>query len=423
MDEMKAGEGISRWFHRIWRRGLMRSGMVTWLILGIAALTFILAYRQHVQGNFHKLKQRMATEHPQEAIPMPGGQEAIELTRTRLMEAAVPEFLSATMLPGRGMNVLQIRASIPGTGDMDLLASPTVAAAADAMTGNTADAGGRYSLKAGGAFEAPWAGRIWSSSPDGHGHLATDWEGRAIVLPPSPSPSESGLILATPSDSSTTSALPDGGQAEATFHGFDGSWLSTTDVKVAVLLSGHTMDLTVIARNTGSTPEPVGIGWRPRFAIQNGARARLRLHIPGESIVETGGHRSAAPTGKLTPVAHTAFDFSTPRGARLPDGAVDFCFTDLDEGVMDNGPAAELSDPLDGYKLRISALSPEIKAMRVIMPADGSYISIDPQFNYPDPFGKQWTKPSETGMVVLQPGQSTEWKVRLEILPLSEPAR
>jgi galactose mutarotase-like enzyme len=86
---------------------------------------------------------------------------------------------------------------------------------------------------------------------------------------------------------------------------------------------------------------------------------------------------------------------------------------------MDNGPAAELSDTLNGYKLRVTALSPEIKAMRVFMPADGSYISIDPQFNYPDPFGHEWDKAGATGMVVLQPGQSTEWKVRLEILPLN----
>jgi galactose mutarotase-like enzyme len=390
----------------------MRSGLVTGFFLAIVALVFVLAYRQHAQGNFHKLKQRMADQRPQESVPLPGGQEAIELTRTRSMEDAVPEFLSATLLPGRGMNVLQVHAFIPGTGEMDLLASPEVDAAAAAMTGKGADAGGMYSLNAGGAFEVPWAGRIWSSSP-------VEWEGRSIALPLSSSPWEGGLMLAAPSDSSTTSALPDGGQAEATFSGFDGFWPSRTDVKVAVLLSGHIVDLTVIAHNTGSVPEPIGIGWTPRFAIQNGARSRLRLHIPGESIVEMGGHRSAAPTGRLTPVAHTAPDFSVPGGAKLPEGGMDLCFADLDEGVMDNGPAAELSDTLNGYKLRVTALSPEIKAMRVFMPADGSYISIDPQFNYPDPFGHEWDKAGATGMVVLQPGQSTEWKVRLEILPLN----
>lgn len=412
MDEYRAGEGISRWFHRVWRRGLMRSGLVTGLILGVVALVFVMAYRQHMRGGFHKLKQRMATERPQETIPLPGGQEAIELTRTRLMEDAVPEFLSATLLPGRGMNVLQIHAFIPGMGETDLLASPSVDGATAAMTGKAADSGGRYSLNAGGAFEVPWAGRIWSSS--------AEWEGHAIMLPPSNSPWDGGLMLAAPSDSSNTSALPDGGQAEATFHGFDALWPSTLDLKVSALLSGHTIDLTVIARNTGSTAEPVGIGWRPRFAIQNGALARLRLHVPGESLVERGGQRNTAPTGRLIPVAHSAFDFNSPNGAKLPEGGADLYFTDLEQGVMDNGPATELIDMLNGYKLRITALSPEIKVMHVTMPADGSYLSIDPQFNCPDPFGHEWDKTKETGMVVLQPRQSTEWKVRLEILPLHE---
>ena len=43
----------------------------------------------------------------------------------------------------------------------------------------------------------------------------------------------------------------------------------------------------------------------------------------------------------------------------------------------------------------------------------------EPQFNYDDPFGHEWAKDEDTGMVVLQPGQSTQWKIRLEIFSLS----
>ncbi len=89
---------------------------------------------------------------------------------------------------------------------------------------------------------------------------------------------------------------------------------------------------------------------------------------------------------------------------------------------MDNGPAAELSDAASGYQLRLTALSPEIKAMRVVVPADASSVSIGPQFNYPDPFGREWEKAGDSGMVVLEPGRSTEWKVRLEILPSDKDA-
>jgi hypothetical protein len=38
----------------------------------------------------------------------------------------MPEFLSVTLLPGRGMNVLQITAYIPGKGEVNLLASPSI---------------------------------------------------------------------------------------------------------------------------------------------------------------------------------------------------------------------------------------------------------------------------------------------------------
>jgi len=65
--------------------------------------------------------------------------------------------------------------------------------------------------------------------------------------------------------------------------------------------------------------------------------------------------------------------------------------------------------------LRITALSATIKAIRVTAPADEGFVSIEPQYNYPDPLGREWGTETDAGMVVLEPGQSTEWKVRLEL--------
>jgi hypothetical protein len=64
-------------------------------------------------------------------------------------------------------------------------------------------------------------------------------------------------------------------------------------------------------------------------------------------------------------------------------------------------------------------MSSSIKEIRVEAPADQSTVLIDPQFNYDDPFGKEWPSNEDTGMVILQPGQSAQWRVRLEILPLA----
>jgi galactose mutarotase-like enzyme len=98
---------------------------------------------------------------------------------------------------------------------------------------------------------------------------------------------------------------------------------------------------------------------------------------------------------------------------------LDECFVPLQQGLLDSGPVAELRDPADNYGVRMTALSSTIKAMRVVAPANADFVSIEPQFNVPDPFGREWTKENNSGMVVLQPGQSTEWQVRLELFSLS----
>jgi galactose mutarotase-like enzyme len=125
------------------------------------------------------------------------------------------------------------------------------------------------------------------------------------------------------------------------------------------------------------------------------------------------------PTGKLLPVAGTRYDFTTRDGARLGTAALNDTFVHLHQDPLDNGPAAELRDPADNYGVRITALGTTIKAMHVEAPASGSYIAIEPRFNYDDPFGLEWAKEPDTGMVVLQPGQSAQFKLRLELYQLS----
>jgi hypothetical protein len=124
------------------------------------------------------------------------------------------------------------------------------------------------------------------------------------------------------------------------------------------------------------------------------------------------------PSGVLLPVAGTPYDFTMPGGARLGTTDLDDCFAALHQNLLDSGPVAELIDSVNGYGLRLTVLSPTIKAMRVVAPANGDYVSIGPQFNYDDPFGREWSKDADTGRVVLQPGQSTQWKVRLELFGL-----
>jgi hypothetical protein len=63
----------------------------------------------------------------------------------------------------------------------------------------------------------------------------------------------------------------------------------------------------------------------------------------------------------------------------------------------------------------MTMLSSSIKAVHVQTQANGGSILLEPRFNYDDPFGKEWAQDEDTGMVVLQPGKSVQWKIRLEI--------
>jgi hypothetical protein len=410
-------------FHRLWSKGLMRSGMVTGLILAVVVAGLGVAYYEHGRGNLHKLEAKIVVERQDAPVPRPGGKEPVVLMRSRLVGDTAPEFTSVTTLPGRGMNILQITAYIPDKGAVNLLASPSPADAELAMTGKGGDANGHASLAMGGAFEVPWAGRIWGTAQPG-GRVTENWRGHIISLPAAAgagSEATGGLLLTEPASSSSTAGLPDGGQAQAVFPGqaFAQHWPSKTEVTVSVLLSSHTIEFTVVARNSGDVAEPVGIGWRPRFAIAKADREHLLLRIPGERREELREREGSAPTGNLLPVAGTPYDFTRVGGAPLGRMALDDGFTLLHQDLVEAGPIVQLSDPANSYGLRMTVLSPAIKTIHVLAPADADFVSIDPRFNYDDPFGREWSKQPDTGMVVLEPGQSTQWKVRLEIVPLA----
>ncbi len=160
---------FSSLYHTVWRRNVMRSGMLTGLILAMLVLGLGIAYRERGRGHLHKLEQKIVTERQDAPVPHPGGREAVVLTRTRLAGGSVPEFLTVTMLPGRGMNVLQITAYLPDKGEVSLMASPLgrrCGARDDGMQG--ADAAGGASLTMGGSrSKRRGQGRIWGTPAQG----------------------------------------------------------------------------------------------------------------------------------------------------------------------------------------------------------------------------------------------------------------
>jgi aldose 1-epimerase len=427
---------LKQWFAKrrssIWHAAVMRSGMLTIIVLALLLAGLAFGWHEHRLGHFGRLKKELAQKPKVDVVVRPGGQDVIKLERSPLVGGSGPEFLSATLLPGRGMNILQITAYLPQKGEINLLASPTLQEVAERLTGTGDDASGAQSLAMGAAIEAPWAGRISGiSAPDGQS-LTTVWRGMHFTLPTGVKDSygldgtmaTGGLLLKQPAHAVSTNVMPDGGETQATYHpgNFDDRWPSQTELTTTVELSGRAIEMKIVARNTGNVAEPIGIGWHPRFAIMSGHRGQMLLRLPEGLRAEVKDRRTGQLSGKLLPVTGTEYDFTGQVGARLGGLHLDDTFVHLKQGLMEDGPVAELRDPENDYGLRITALTSTIKAMRVYAPPDGSFISIQPQFNYDDPFGREWERVEDTGIVVLQPGESTQWKIRLEIFSLSTAA-
>jgi aldose 1-epimerase len=362
---------------------------------------------------------------PQPAEPAPitiGGEKVLTLTRKATGGGSKPEFLSVTLLPGRAMNMFQVTASIPGKGEIPLLHSPSVKEAADQLTGIGKDSLGNASFGFGGAFLVPYPNRI-VGKPSGDGKsVVTQWRGHTLALPanfPSkrpggPTVAIHGLINQDKVEDLATQTTEDGQTATGVIHAgdFGGHWLSDTELNLSIALTGDAVEATIVAKNIGKQAEPMSIGWHPYFQIPSGHRAQVRLHVPAAMMATVNNYGDAFPTGQLKPVKGTEYDYNAPAGVALDDHFLDDNFSHLQrtQGVAD----VKVTDPDAKYGLTVSAVSPEIRTIQVYSPKSASFVAIEDQFNYVDPFGKQW-KGMDTGMVTLRPNQSVTWKVRLEL--------
>ena len=90
---------------------------------------------------------------------------------------------------------------------------------------------------------------------------------------------------------------------------------------------------------------------------------------------------------------------------------------------MGSGPVAVLSDPAYNYRLSVLPLTANVTNLHVVSPGDKPWISIGPNTNLDDPFGPEWKSPQDAGMVMLPPGATLRWKVRIEISLIGSASR
>ena len=354
-------------------------------------------------------------------IPLIGGVEPVFLRRTPTELLEGPEFIETVFLPGRGMNFFQARAVFPGGGEIDLLASPSLWDAAGQLNGGNDDFTGVRSFSMGGAVLVPFANRIRGRlQPDGQ-TIETEIAGRAVRLPANWRGKEPfaekcaihGLILAA--KFAVDEATPERVKAALRQFDFGGYWTSKMDVLVEAQLSPRFIHFTVHVTNSGEESLPIGVGWHPYFALPSGERRQVRLRVPGRQRVLVNNYDDVFPTGRFTPVAGSKYDFRAPGGAPLDDLYLDDCFVDLDKTSLGH-TVIDIFDPAARYGVRVTGLSPQVKAVQIYAPPDKNYIAVEPQFNLADPYSPAWPPGTDTGMVMLDPGGATTWQVRLELL-------
>jgi galactose mutarotase-like enzyme len=372
-----------------------------------------------------KMKRVHVEQVPMQApVLLVGGKEPVTATRIQEGTGGSPEFLSMTVLPGRGMNLYQITAYLPGIGVTNLLASPPIEQEAALLNGKGSDTNGEGSALTGGAFLLPFSDPVHGTLSEDGSSITTSWNNHAISLPADTAGNQAGMMAASVNGLALNGAIEDqvddeqlldGHQLNATLNGgnFGGHWPSTSEVKYKLQLGPRAIDMTVTVQNTGTEAEPVSVGWMPHFAIPSGQRGQVRLHIPAGERIETSDAKNRVPTGRIVPVTGTAYDFTQHTGTQLNNMSVDEDFTGLKSTVFDMGPTIELMDPAADYGLRMVCRSADIKDIHVYAPGGKNYVVIEPQFSHMDPLNKAW-KTGGNGMVMLQPGELVKWEVRLE---------
>jgi len=355
-----------------------------------------------------------------QAVTEIGGQKIVTLTR-KAVSTTKPEFTSVTVLPGRGMEVLQITASFPGKGEVEVLASPDLATAARTLDQEDNEFGAKgYAM--GSAFLVPYPNRIRGKlSADGN-TLTTEWQGHTLTLPANnigklPTAERHamhGLILKSKTDDVKVAKIAGGEEVTGTIHAgdFGGHWLSKTDLEFSIKLTADAVDASVVAKNVGGEAEPMAIAWHPYFNLPSGDRTQAKLRIPAESIAEVDGYDNVFPTGKVLPVEGTRYDLRVPGGKALGQEFFDDNWNHID--WKDGAATVEVIDPAAHYGAKIEGLSKEIKAIQSYAPVTAKFVAVEHQYNFGDPFGKEWGK-TDTGMVTLKPGESTKWHVRVRV--------
>lgn len=382
---------------RGWKTTLMRSGLVTTLILLVGLVVTVLLYRERGRGHLHQLTSAVGPPVPAANV-QPGGKDVLTLSRYSMTNGEAPEFLSTTILPGVGMDIWQVKVTVPMQGESLLLAAPTVDDLVKIPFPPKTPAA--QIAKALSVYGAPLL--VWTSK------TSVDGDDLNAAAP-----------LMQVMDTAENHTMPDGGDATAVFpegsKEDEGRVPPGVQLRVSTLMSGRALDVILTARNMTANTIPLRLGWMPHFAIPEGGRENVRLALP------TADRRDH---GTEITVRGSNLDFNRKGGTQLGKDGLNVTFSRLKHEFLSNGPKMELMIPEKGYMLRITALNSEVQTVRVVAPAGANWVSIIPIADSTDTTATRAAEASGTpAMRGLAPGKTMQMKVRLEVLQLTEFAK
>ncbi|MDE1161938.1 MAG: hypothetical protein PW792_08325 [Acidobacteriaceae bacterium] len=381
--------------------------MITPLLVGLLCLGLLTIAYNHIHGNFHRLKQQLGDEEVDDYAG-PGGQPPVTLTRTVSSLGSQAEFTSLTLFPGRGMQMEQIHASIPGMGDVPLLVDLPSDNLSTVLTNKGNDAGGRMSPTFGGAFLAPWIGQLTGEPVATNPELLTT----TVVQQPvqifasadNASTSVEGSLSGTAATKTETVVLAEGQAVTSTFEvGTKKDWPSTLEMTGSVRLTGQAIDVTWVVKNTGGTAVPFALAWRPILALPDSTHGHMQLYVPSTSVLSRG---------KIQDVKGGEQDFSQASGTNLTGTALDSTYVNLSHALLDDGPAVEVRNSQIGTGLRLTMAGDGFQAVHIRSDRKMSWISLEPES----------TAEGES-VPLLAPGASKTLRLRLEIFPIGNRSR
>jgi aldose 1-epimerase len=334
---------------------------------------------------------------------------------------ATPSFVNASIRLSRGLAIVQIKAVLPNTREIDILATES----------SEGKGGVAAPLAFAGEILAPYANRIAGElSPNGE-TVRVELRDRSqggrstvrVVALPALKPKDGGAphkfamhgLLTEVSGTVVRSRTER--RVDALLHAgdFGGRWPSSIDIAFTAEISATAFDFSVTASNVGKERTPIGLGWHPYFAFPSGERTGARMHLPSTKRLAVGNYRDVLPTGDVLPAEGECYDFSRVGGESLaPALFLDECYVGL-EKTPEGNTVAQIVDDEASYGLRIIATSPEVSAIQAYTTPGKPFIALEPQFNWTDPFGSEWPEGIDTGMVWLAPRDSVTYAVRLEL--------